>query len=67
MGKEICNEFVKEAIALGKRIDEGNLATVVMDNGFVLPVGPLLKAYKKLSSVDLEELGLVDIVVQFAD
>ena len=40
---------------------------VVMDNGFVLPVSPLLKVYKKLSGVDLEELGLVDIVVQFAD
>ena len=40
---------------------------VVMDNGFVLPVGSLLKAYKKLSGVDLEDLGLADIVVQFAD
>ena len=32
MGKEICNEFVKEAIALGKRIEEGDLAAVVKES-----------------------------------
>ena len=38
-----------------------------VENGLALNVVPLIEAYKKLTGVNLEELGLANVVVQFAD
>jgi hypothetical protein len=44
-----------------------NASPIEVDNGFTLEISPLLGAYRRITGVDLQEYGFVNLVISFDD
>lgn len=58
--------FKKKSDFLLAAIEGIKEAPIIVDNGFMIDVDPIISAYKRVTNVDLSEYGLSQIVVNLA-
>ncbi len=57
--------YKKESDLLPYAVAGINSSPIEIDNGFTLEISPLLEAYQRLTSVDLQKYGLANLIVDF--
>ena len=57
----------KESDLLPYAVAGINASPIEVENGFTLEISPLLGAYRRITGVDLQEYGFVNLIIDFDD